>query len=228
MNGSRPRVMAGEGVVGGAAGASPTPAEMIDLPHLCGIKEVEKVREWSTYRNHSFGLLLYSIAHAKCQVPTKREEQTGEPDVRRIVEIGYFIGYSALMFTAAVADSGKPGKVISVDRLDQEAGRYFMAIQDDLRHLHDLVIGDSASMVDEVMQRLGGPIDVLLIDGDHSYQGCRRDYDAYSPRLAEDGVLLFHDNYNRDVRRVLDEIARWNFVNLGGWAGLTMGTRTSY
>jgi hypothetical protein len=198
------------------------------LPHLYGIKEIETVREWTTYGNHSFGLLLYGLAHAKCQVPTKLEEHSGEQHPRRILEIGYFIGYSALLFAAAIADSGKPGKVVSVDILDQQAGRYFMGIQEALRGYHELVVGDSAQVAHDAIERLGTPIDVLLIDGDHSYAGCRRDFETYAPYLAEDALLLFHDNYHWEIRKVLDEITGWHFVNLGGWAGLTAGTRTSY
>lgn len=36
-------------------------------------------------------------------------------------------------------------------------------------------------------------IDVLFIDGDHSYEGCKADIDAWSPSVNAGGVLLFHD-----------------------------------
>ena len=36
-------------------------------------------------------------------------------------------------------------------------------------------------------------IDVLFIDGDHSYEGCKRDIEAWLPHLKENGVMLFHD-----------------------------------
>jgi hypothetical protein len=38
-----------------------------------------------------------------------------------------------------------------------------------------------------------GKIDVLFIDGDHSYPGCHRDIEAWIPHLKENGVILFHD-----------------------------------
>jgi len=38
-----------------------------------------------------------------------------------------------------------------------------------------------------------GEISVLFIDGDHSYQGCKRDIDAWFPLMKEGGVMLFHD-----------------------------------
>lgn len=36
-------------------------------------------------------------------------------------------------------------------------------------------------------------IDVLFIDGDHSYRGCKADIDSWYPHMAEGGVMLFHD-----------------------------------
>lgn len=39
----------------------------------------------------------------------------------------------------------------------------------------------------------GKGISVLFIDGDHSYEGCKRDIEAWFPHMKEDGVLLFHD-----------------------------------
>ena len=38
-----------------------------------------------------------------------------------------------------------------------------------------------------------GPISVLFIDGDHTYNGCHRDIEAWLPHLKENGVVLFHD-----------------------------------
>lgn len=37
------------------------------------------------------------------------------------------------------------------------------------------------------------PIDLLFIDGDHSYEGVKRDWDLFSPHLTPFGVTVFHD-----------------------------------
>ena len=50
--------------------------------------------------------------------------------------------------------------------------------------------GDS---VEVSKSRTWAPISVLFIDGDHSYEGCKRDIDAWYPFMKEDGVMLFHD-----------------------------------
>lgn len=38
-----------------------------------------------------------------------------------------------------------------------------------------------------------GKINVIFIDGDHSYEGCKADIDSWYPHMAKDGVMLFHD-----------------------------------
>jgi len=37
------------------------------------------------------------------------------------------------------------------------------------------------------------PIDMLFIDGDHSYEGVRRDWQLYMPHVREFGIVVFHD-----------------------------------
>jgi cephalosporin hydroxylase len=59
-----------------------------------------------------------------------------------------------------------------------------------------LIVGDSSAQatVNRVRSALGGrQIDVLLIDGDHSYAGVVNDLRAYRPLVADDGVIAFHD-----------------------------------
>ena len=59
-----------------------------------------------------------------------------------------------------------------------------------------LIDGDSASDLtrDAVKTVLGGkPIDVLFIDGDHRYDGVRKDFVNYRGLVKEGGVIAFHD-----------------------------------
>lgn len=39
----------------------------------------------------------------------------------------------------------------------------------------------------------GEDLDFLLIDGDHTYEGVRQDYEMYSPAVRKDGLIAFHD-----------------------------------
>jgi cephalosporin hydroxylase len=60
----------------------------------------------------------------------------------------------------------------------------------------------------------GCQVDVLHIDGDHSYDGVRADYEMYSPVVRPGGLVLFHDVLNVWDQRV--DVPRF-------WADLTGG-----
>lgn len=51
----------------------------------------------------------------------------------------------------------------------------------------------TAEMRDRVRSCLGGPADFILIDGDHSYEGAKRDFELYRPLIAPGGMIAFHD-----------------------------------
>lgn len=54
--------------------------------------------------------------------------------------------------------------------------------------------GDSVEIANKWMYILGMyKVSVLFIDGDHTYEGCKRDIEAWHPHLKKDGVMLFHD-----------------------------------
>lgn len=36
-------------------------------------------------------------------------------------------------------------------------------------------------------------IDLLFIDGDHIYEGVRKDFEMYSPLVRKGGIIAFHD-----------------------------------
>jgi predicted O-methyltransferase YrrM len=45
----------------------------------------------------------------------------------------------------------------------------------------------------EVESLLAGPVDLLFIDGDHTYDGVRVDYELYAPLVRRGGLVAFHD-----------------------------------
>ena len=56
--------------------------------------------------------------------------------------------------------------------------------------------GDSHAeeMLKAVKRYLAGKkLDLLFIDGDHTYEGVKRDWEMYSPLVREGGLAVFHD-----------------------------------
>lgn len=48
--------------------------------------------------------------------------------------------------------------------------------------------------LEKVKRALGGrPLDFLFIDGDHSYEGVKMDFEMYSPLVREGGLIALHD-----------------------------------
>jgi len=45
----------------------------------------------------------------------------------------------------------------------------------------------------DISRKWNKQIDFLFIDGDHSYEICRRDWDEWSQFVADDGIVVFHD-----------------------------------
>jgi len=68
--------------------------------------------------------------------------------------------------------------------------------------------GGTLAEVERLFQ--GSPIDLLFIDGDHTYEGVKQDWEMYSPLVREGGLVVFHDvagNYgDTQVKRHWDSI----------------------
>jgi predicted O-methyltransferase YrrM len=46
----------------------------------------------------------------------------------------------------------------------------------------------------DAARRVAGPIDFVFIDGDHSYDGLRADWEGWAPLVAPGGVVALHDS----------------------------------
>lgn len=54
--------------------------------------------------------------------------------------------------------------------------------------------------LDAVRGRLDGPLDFAFIDGDHSYDGVRSDFELWSPLVRPGGLVAFHDTIRNGDR----------------------------
>ena len=66
-------------------------------------------------------------------------------------------------------------------------------------HGADVIVATShsAETVSRIQDKLNSrELDMLFIDGDHSYDGVKSDWEMYSPLVRKGGLVLFHDVAN--------------------------------
>lgn len=110
-----------------------------------------------------------------------------------IVEIGSEFGMSASLFRYGAPPDVE---IYCVDLFPNGLHDYFQAnlMEVDLFYNIHILKGDSAKMGRAWGQQQPiKPIDLLFIDGDHTYQGCKRDIEAWTPYVKPGGWIVFHD-----------------------------------
>lgn len=159
------------------------------------------------------------------------------PDGGLIVEIGGEYGRSASQFLYAT--QGKDIKVVTVDLFPTDhhvAGDLFAAMHLNIieakldTHRHVQIKGSSW----EVGQGWKGHgIDLLFIDGDHTYEGVRKDIEAWVKFVKPGGIVAFHDyaidensHYlHHEVKKAVDEWVSNSFSPIGQTDSLVLFAR---
>lgn len=82
------------------------------------------------------------------------------------------------------------GKSLSVAKMVAKPGVVIVGV--DLRD-DPKVPGTHFIHEDSTKAKLDADVDVIFIDGDHTYEGCKADIDNWYPQMNPQGVMLFHD-----------------------------------
>lgn len=113
---------------------------------------------------------------------------------RRLVEIGVAAGCSAALLRGAMAEDGvlwlidpyPPGRIPGVNTTELAARRVVGRVRNG-----EVVWERFRSHVRALDWQQ--PLDFLFIDGDHTYEGCSRDWRDWSPHVEPGGLVLLHD-----------------------------------
>jgi len=115
--------------------------------------------------------------------------------VEKVLEIGTAHGGSTLFWAKMVEPAGH---VYTVDlphgitMIDESPHRNM--VTDFMGDSHDPDLINS-------VEAAAGSVDVLFIDGDHSYEGVKADYENFYDLVRPGGFIIFHDILDSDVHR---------------------------
>ena len=115
-----------------------------------------------------------------------------------ILEIGVHKGVSTNTFLNAIQARNRDGdRLYSIDVRDVPYKVYGST-----ESYWHLIKGDSANVPWDK------EIDILLIDGNHTYQYVKSDYEKFEPFVRKGGIILLHDmtNYKYDGPKYWPEI----------------------
>ncbi|VVB58861.1 Methyltransferase domain protein [Candidatus Anstonella stagnisolia] len=157
----------------------------------------------------------------------------GEQPPKNVLEIGTANGGTLFLF----CNSSTPdATIISLDfgGYSSAQGWLYKSFAKKAQNLH-LLRGDShnAQSLEKIKSILkGNPLDFLFIDGDHSYEGVKKDFEMYSPLVRKGGIIAFHDvvvhppELRCEVSRFWEELKQTHNTKelvkdkAQGWAGI--------
>ena len=146
-----------------------------------------------------------------------------------IVELGVDYGYSTFVFANALKD--QKGIIYGIDLFegDIHAGNrnthQFVLDKIEKQNLTQIkiIVGDFK----EVSLNWNLPINILHIDGLHTYEAVKSDYENWSKFVKEDGIILFHDVTSfKDIAQFFKEVeGNWHKLYFTHSAGLGILTK---
>lgn len=138
---------------------------------------------------------------------------------RNFVELGSHFGYSFFAACQQVSASGLDTQCTAIDTWsgDEHAGYYSDSVFGHVSKHAAAHYAGFASLkrmtFDAALADVApGSIDLLHIDGRHFYDDVKHDFESWLPKVATQGIVLFHDTQVRErgfgVHQLWSEIAR--------------------
>lgn len=120
---------------------------------------------------------------------------TSLPENSTIVEVGSYLGASTCFLAYGIKNKG--GTVYAVDcwknkAMSEGERDTFDEFNRNVEPLKD-VIKPLRGFSNEIAEQFDKKIDLLFVDGDHSYDGVCSDLKAWLPKMKENSLVVFHD-----------------------------------
>ncbi|MDH3491983.1 MAG: class I SAM-dependent methyltransferase [Acidobacteriota bacterium] len=122
--------------------------------------------------------------------------------VGEVLEIGSFKGKSTIVLAKA-AQLANTGRIYAVDPMfspsvtDPEMAEGEISLDDFRKNLAEHDCGDRVELYQMRSKELAGlwdkPVRLLWIDGDHTYEGAKTDFDGFRDHLADGAIVAIHD-----------------------------------
>ena len=120
-----------------------------------------------------------------------------------LVELGVHYGDSYFTFCQAIRDQGLECKSFGVDRWSGEihSGFYDEEVWDVVSNYNNANYNFSRLIRKEFTSALedfeDSSIDLLHLDGCHTYEAVKNDFCNWLPKISEQGIILLHDIHEK-------------------------------
>jgi len=146
-----------------------------------------------------------SLDHAVISMPVRQAAYLfgliRQMPARKVIEIGRYKGGSTFLIAAALQGQGQ---CWSIDLGDKEGRLFGASSRSFSQQLTDacrrfglpvtLIDGDSRTVDVDT-----GEVDLVFIDGDHSYEGAKNDFERFGRRVRVGGAVLFDDAFDEGL-----------------------------
>ena len=144
-----------------------------------------KLTKWTAWKGH----IPFAIRLVELLAPEK------------LVELGVYYGDSYFAFCQAVKKFNLPTQCIGIDTWEGDTltSKYNSAeVKEEVFSYNTQNYAEFSSLLsknfdDAALEFTDNSIDILHIDGGHSYEEASHDFTTWLPKMKKNGIILFHD-----------------------------------